>query len=125
MCSTRSSLESAERSTVYQAGTVAEHRREQNRSKLFRWSRLGEYQAAVNLSGSPGTERVPLDLFNRPVPGNDVLAVPRSGVQEQRSGSSANGGGAAQSHRCNTAVANRMHGSISGDVVSSCVPSQR
>jgi hypothetical protein len=62
---------------------------------------VGEYQAAVNRRKSPKTERVPLDLFSRVVPDDDVLAVPSSGAQEQRSGSSANGGGAAQilSHR--------------------------
>ena len=43
------------------------------------------------------TERVPLDLPSRAVPAYDVLAVPRSGAQEQRSGSSANGGETAQS----------------------------
>src|ERR1035437_225206 len=85
---------------------VPEHRREQNRSELSRWcSRSGEYQAVVNRSKSPSTERVPLDLFSRAVPDDDVLAVPSSGAQEQRSGSSANGGGAAQSHVCITAIA--------------------
>jgi hypothetical protein len=80
---------------------------------------VGEYQAAVNRRKSPRTERVPLDLFSRVVPDDDVLAVPSSGAQEQRSGSSANGGGAAQSHVCITAIANRMYGSISGEAVSS------
>jgi hypothetical protein len=77
----------------------------------------------VNRSKSPSTERVPLDLFSRAVPDDDVLAVPSSGAQEQRSGSSANGGGAAQSHVCITAIADRMYGSISSDAVSSRVPS--
>jgi hypothetical protein len=62
----------------------------------------------VNRLKSPRTGRVPLDLFSRVVPDDDVLAVPSSGAQEQRSGSSANGGGTAQSHVCITAIANRM-----------------
>ena len=59
----------------------------------------------VNRSKSPSTERVPLDLFSSAVPDDDVLAVPSSGAQEQRAGSSANGGGVAQSHVCITAIA--------------------
>ena len=77
----------------------------------------------MNRSKSPSTERVPLDLFSRAVPDDDVLAVPSSGAQEQRSGSSANGGGAAQSHVCITAIADRIYGSIFSDAVSSCAPS--
>src|ERR1035437_4543144 len=50
----------------------------------------------MNRRKSPRTKRVPLDLFSRAVPGDDVLAVPSSGVREQRSGSSAYGGGTAQ-----------------------------
>src|ERR1019366_5357930 len=40
--------------------------------------RSGEYQAAVNRRKSPGTERVPLDLFSRAVSGDDALALPWS-----------------------------------------------
>ena len=87
------------------APAVLEPHREQNHSQLFRWcSRSASTRRAVNRRKSPRTERVPLDLFSRVVPDDDVLAVPSSGAQEQRSGSSANGGGAAQSHVCITAI---------------------
>src|ERR1039458_5916477 len=89
-----------------QVAFVPEHRREQNRSKLSVGDRgRASTSASVNRRKSPRTERVPLDLFSRAVPDDDVLAVPSSGAQEQRSGSSANGGGAAQSHVCITAIA--------------------
>jgi hypothetical protein len=47
---------------------------------------VGEYQAAVNRRKSPRTEGVPLDLFSRVVPDDDVLAVPSSGAQDPWAG---------------------------------------
>ena len=48
------------------------------RPQSLQIGRSGEYQAAVNRRKSPGTERVPLDLFSRAVPGDDALALPWS-----------------------------------------------